>query len=81
MRSVHCRRSDQRTFHDKLNDPWRFSTLHILLLAKLINIDPEVINRLIQNQSEEALKSKIEAFKMKEQKAKEKALKEKNQAI
>lgn len=66
-----------RTFHDKLKEPWRFSTLHILLLAKLINIDPEVINRIIQNESEASLKAKLEIFKVKERKLKEKSLKDK----
>lgn len=66
-----------RTYHDKLREPWRFSVLHILLLANVIRIDPEVINSIIQKESEKEIKVKIELYNVKDQKNKQKQLKRK----
>jgi hypothetical protein len=59
-----------RTYHDKLKEPWKFSVLHILLLANVIRIDPGVINDIIQKESEKAIKDKIENYKLKDQRGK-----------
>lgn len=64
-----------KTFHEKLREPWRFSTFHILLLAKILEIDPEVINRIIQTEAEDALNARIDAYRILEQKAKENSVK------
>jgi hypothetical protein len=59
-----------RTYHDKLKEPWKFSLLHILVLANVLRIDPEVINSIIQKESEKAIRVKIELYNLKEQKNK-----------
>lgn len=64
-----------KTLITKLQEPWKFSTMHILLLAYTTRIDPEIINNIIQSESEKAVKAKFSIFKLKEKKLKENAVK------
>lgn len=64
-----------KTFITKLQEPWKFSTMQILLLAYTTRINPEIINNIIQKESEKAVKTKYNSFKEKEKKLKENAVK------
>lgn len=64
-----------KTLITKLQEPWKFSTMQILLLAYTTRIDPEIINNIIQKESEKAVKTKHRSFKEKEKKLKENAVK------
>lgn len=67
-------------YQQKLREPWKFTIGHIMLLAFYLKVDPEVINRIIQKDTENFVKEKFELFKLKEQKTKEKLIKQKKKA-
>lgn len=62
-----------KTLITKLQEPWKFSTLNILVLAYALRVDPDIIYNIIQKESENVVCAKIEAFKIREQKLKENA--------
>ncbi len=64
-----------KTFHEKLREPWRFSVLHIMLLANVLKIDPEVINGVIQKEVGTELNKKLEAYNAKIKASKQKSVK------
>lgn len=64
-----------KTYHEKLKQPWKFSSFHIMILARITGIDPEVINKIIQEEALTTLDKGIEAYKLKEQKFKELSVK------
>ncbi|MDQ0640183.1 hypothetical protein QF042_003748 [Pedobacter sp. W3I1] len=50
-------------YHSKLVNPGQFSVLHINVLAYAIQIDPNIIHDIIQNQIEEKIQEKMKKFK------------------
>jgi len=60
-----------KTYHEKLEEPWKFSTYHILILARITGLDPEVINKIIQEEAHSILDKGIKDYREKERKLKE----------
>lgn len=52
--------------HEKLREPSKFTQLHILTLSYAVNIDPNIINDVIQKESLKKVVEKIKKFKAKE---------------
>lgn len=50
-------------YHTKLVNPEQFSVLHINVLAYAIQIDPNIIHDLIQNQIIEKIQEKLKKFR------------------
>jgi len=66
-----------KTYHDKLEQPWKFSTYQILILARITRLDPEVINKIIQEEAHSILDEGIKEYREKERKLKEASINKK----
>ncbi|ERJ57346.1 hypothetical protein [Sphingobacterium paucimobilis] len=61
---------NHQTFIEKCEEPWKFSTEHILLLSYIIDIDPILLFEIIQKESLNHLKKQAGVYLDKIQKKK-----------
>lgn len=54
-----------KSLHEKLKEPSKFTQLHILTLSYAIQVDPNIINDVIQKESLKRVVDKIKKFKAK----------------